>query len=448
MIRLPQTATKLTRKIKTGTISDNTENHVHLTAYRRLSPVAWYGSEFGHKPIPFSAQPLSSMTTKHLLFFRSFLLLLAIVSLAFIWLLIPFYGAIFWGTVLAVLFAPLQRFFVRITDGRNNTAAFLSLFFILLIVIIPVILITGALVQEMLLVYKRLDTGELDIGAYFEQIINKLPPTVKSMLGPLGMGDISTISEKLSDFAVTAGQFLTRKAVSIGSNTFQFIIGLGVMLYLLFFLLRDGQKLTRRISVLVPLSDEQKSHLFIKFTQVVRATVKGNIAVAAIQGTLGGIIFWFLGIQGALFWGVLMTVLSLLPAVGASLIWAPVAIYFVSEGNYANAIILAAFGTFVIGLIDNLLRPILVGKDTKIPDYLILISTLGGLSIFGLNGFVIGPLITAMFMACWALFPQAMEQQDYHLINDRHPNLKPGKAENINPPSPAAGPKQEQDSQP
>ncbi|HLS17335.1 MAG TPA: AI-2E family transporter [Paenalcaligenes sp.] len=359
------------------------------------------------------------MTTKHLLFFRSFLLLLAIVSIAFIWLIIPFYGAIFWGTILAVLFAPCHRYLLDKTNGRRNLSALLTLLLILLIVIIPVIFVAGALVQEMLLVYGRLNSGELDIGGYFEQVINKLPPVLTKDFGPISNIDISKVSEKVTDFAVSSGQFLTRKAVSIGSNTFQFIISLGVMLYLLYFLLRDGQALTRRISSLVPLSDDQKSHLFIKFTKVVRATVKGNLAVAAVQGALGGVIFWFLGIQGALFWGVLMGVLSLLPAVGASLIWAPVAIYFISEGNYVDAIILAAFGTFVIGLTDNLLRPKLVGKDTKIPDYLILISTLGGLSIFGLNGFVIGPLITAMFMACWTLFPQAMQDQDAYHIMDR-----------------------------
>src|SRR5690625_4851024 len=130
----------------------------------------------------------------------------------------------------------------------------------------------------------------------------------------------------LTALRVSSGQFLTRKAVSIGSNTFQFIISLGVMLYLLYFLLRDGQDLTRRIRSLVPRGDDQKSHLFIKFTKDVRATVKGNLAVAAVQGALGGVIFWFVGILVALFWGVLMGVLSLLPAVGASLIWAPVAI--------------------------------------------------------------------------------------------------------------------------
>jgi len=122
--------------------------------------------------------------------------------------------------------------------------------------------------------------------------------------------------------------------------------------------------------------------------------------------------FAFLGIQGALFWGVLMAFLSLLPAVGASLIWAPVAIYFMVTGAYGEGIILILFGVLVIGLIDNLLRPILVGKDTKMPDYVVLISTIGGLTTFGLNGFVIGPLIAALFMATWDLFPSATQERN------------------------------------
>ena len=137
---------------------------------------------------------------------------------------------------------------------------------------------------------------------------------------------------------------------------------------------------------------------------MIRATVKGNIAVAVTQGALGGVIFWILGIQGALLWAVLMAFLSLLPAVGAGLIWLPVAIYFLATGNIWQGVILVAFGVLVIGLVDNVLRPLLVGKDTKMPDYVVLISTLGGLSLFGINGFVIGPLIAAMFIATWALF--------------------------------------------
>lgn len=352
------------------------------------------------------------MSTKNRLYFRSFIILLSIVSVAFVWLLLPFYGAIFWGVILAIIFAPIQRKFLVFTKGRGTIAALLNLLFIILIVIIPVILMSGAVVQEIVTLYKRMDSGEINVAAYLEQIIASLPPFITDSLHRVGITNLDDLSTKFSQFAMSAGQFLTKQALNIGSNTFQFLISLGIMLYLLFFLLKDGSNLARHCRALIPLSEDQKSHLFKKFTTVVRATVKGNIAVAATQGALGGIIFWVLGVEGALFWGVLMGVLSLLPAVGASLIWAPVAIYFLSTGLFAKGIGLIAYGLLVIGLVDNVLRPLLVGKDTKIPDYVILISTLGGLSLFGLNGFVIGPLIAAIFMACWDLFPSAIQRQD------------------------------------
>ncbi|WP_313334674.1 AI-2E family transporter, partial [Comamonas sp.] len=180
------------------------------------------------------------------------------------------------------------------------------------------------------------------------------------------------------------------------------------MLYLLFFFLRDGKTLIRKILAATPLDDAHKRKLGAKFITVVRATVKGNLAVAATQGALGGIIFWILGIEASLLWGVVMAFLSLLPAVGAAIVWGPVAIYYFATGSTTEGLILAAYGAGIMGMVDNVLRPLLVGKDTKMPDYLILISTLGGLSLFGLTGFVIGPLIAALFIAVWDLFaPQA-----------------------------------------
>ncbi len=342
------------------------------------------------------------------LHFRSFLLLLVVVSIAFLSVLLPFYAAIFWGGVLAVIFAPVHRRLRALVGERRNLAASLMVLIIILIVILPLIFIAGALANEAAGLYNRISSGELNLGGYYEQIIAALPPAVHGWLDTWGVGDQLGIREKLSAGALQGSQFLAKQAVSVGQNTFQFLIGLGVMMYLLFFLLRDGHILVPRIKSLIPLSDSHRRDLFQKFTTVVRATVKGNIVIAVTQGFLGGLMFAFLGIQGALFWGVLMAFLSLLPAVGASLIWAPVAVYFVVTGAYADGIILILFGVLVIGLIDNLLRPILVGKDTKMPDYVVLISTLGGLAVFGLNGFVIGPLFAALFMACWDLFPDAV----------------------------------------
>jgi predicted PurR-regulated permease PerM len=137
-----------------------------------------------------------------------------------------------------------------------------------------------------------------------------------------------------------------------------------------------------------------------------------------VQGALGGFIFWALDIPGPVLWGVVMTVLSLIPIVGASLIWLPVGLYLLATGATTDGIILIAFGAIVIGLVDNILRPILVGRDTKMPDYLILLSTLGGFSVFGMTGFVLGPLIAALFLTFWEIFTR-----EFNVLNsDNQPN--------------------------
>ncbi|AMD46138.1 AI-2E family transporter [Bordetella holmesii] len=335
---------------------------------------------------------------------RTFIALLIIVTLAFLWLLWPFFGAVFWGTILAIIFSPLHRKLARRMAPRTTLAALLSLGLVLLVVIIPLILITGSLVQEGASLYERMHSGSLNFGTYFQQIMDAMPPIVHDLLARFDLNDLGSIQEKLSAGAMQLSQFVATQVVNIGQDTAQFLISFGVMLYLLFFLLRDGSRLSRRLRRAVPMDEGYKQHLFRKFTTVVRATVKGNIAVAAAQGALGGIIFWVLGIQGALLWGVIMGFLSLLPAVGAGLIWAPVAIYFLVTGAIWQGVVLILFSVLIIGMVDNVLRPILVGKDTKLPDYVILISTLGGMALFGLNGFVIGPLIAALFVACWDLF--------------------------------------------
>ncbi|MNO64814.1 putative inner membrane protein [compost metagenome] len=341
---------------------------------------------------------------------RIFLLLLAVVSLAFGWLLLPFYGAVFWATILAILFAPLQRRLLRRLGPRKSLAAGLTLLVCLLMVILPVIFIAGSLVQEGAALYQRLKSGDINLSLFFERAVAVMPSWAHSWLERVGLRDFSELQDRISTGAMQGSQFLATKAFSIGQNTFEFVIGFGVMLYLLFFLLRDGSLLAQRIKQAVPLSTEHKRHLFSKFTMVTRATVKGNVAVAITQGILGGLIFWFLGIDGPLLWGVVMAFLSLLPAVGTALVWMPAAIYFFVTGAVWQGVVLILFGVLVIGLVDNILRPILVGKDTKMPDYVVLISTIGGMVLFGINGFVIGPLIAALFIASWDLFSRREEQ--------------------------------------
>jgi len=336
---------------------------------------------------------------------RFFLLLLIAVTLAFASLLQPYFGAVFWGAVLAVLFMPLHKRVLLRMPTYRNLAALLTLAVCVLIVIFPLGFISGSLVQEGAHLTRRVATGEFDVARMIAQLIDAMPTIARTWLTEFGIVDLDSLRQKVSGGLLHASQFLATQALNVGQNTFEFLIRFGLMLYLLFFLLRDGAQLAHHCQRRIPLSAAHQRQLFGKFATVVRATVKGNLVIAMLQGALGGLIFWILDIQGALLWGVLMAFLSLLPAVGAALIWFPVAVYFLATGATGSGITLMLYGVLVIGLVDNVLRPILVGKDTKLPDYMVLISTLGGLSLFGLNGFVIGPLIAALFMTCWDMFP-------------------------------------------
>jgi predicted PurR-regulated permease PerM len=335
---------------------------------------------------------------------KAFLFLIIAVSLAFAWILWPFYGAILWGIITAIVFVPLYRRLLKSMPQSRSLAAVVTVLIIVVMVILPLTLITVALLQEASSVYESIQSGELNFGRYFQQVFDALPTWAANLLARFGLTNLGAVQQKLT-LGLTAGsQFLTTQIINIGQNTFNFIVSLFLMLYLLFFLLRDGNELLKRIRDAIPLRAEQKRALFDKFTIVIRATVKGNIVVAILQGALGGLIFWFLDIHAPLLWAVLMAFLSLVPAVGAGLVWLPVAIYLLITGATWQGIVLIAYGVFVISVVDNILRPILVGQDTKLPDYVVLISTLGGISIIGINGFVLGPVIAAMFIAVWHIF--------------------------------------------
>jgi predicted PurR-regulated permease PerM len=331
-------------------------------------------------------------------------LLTIAISLAFAWILWPFYGAILWAVVLATVFTPLYRWLLGAMGQRRNLAALTTVLIILTMVIMPLTLTATSLVQEATNLYERIQAKELNFGESFQQILAALPAWATDLLNRLGLTNLDALQEKLSDALLAGSKFLGTQAVNIGRGTADLALSLFVMLYLLFFLLRDGVALARRIRDAIPLRAEQQHALFTKFTIVTRAMIKGNILVAALQGALGGIIFWLLGIHAPVLWGVVMALLSLLPAVGAALVWLPVAIYFLVTGSVWQGVILIGYGALVISLVDNFLRPFLVGKDTKMPDYLVLISTLGGIAAFGLNGFVIGPVVAAMFIAVWDIF--------------------------------------------
>lgn len=341
---------------------------------------------------------------------RAFLILIVVVSLALGWILSSFYGAILWGVVIAIMFEPVHRRLLHAMPQRSTLAALVMIVLIVMIVILPLTTIAASLTRQGAAVIAKVQSGELDFGKLFQQVLDVLPHWATGILESFGIASLGGMQAKLTAGLLKGSQLIATQALNIGQSTFEFIIDLAIMLYLLFFLFRDGDALAQRVKDAIPLRPELRDALLEKFTIVIRATVKGSLLVAMAQGALGGLIFWILGIHAALLWAVLMAFLSLLPAVGAGLVWMPVALYLMATGSFLQGAILIAYGFLVIGLVDNLLRPMLVGKDTKLPDYVVLISTLGGIEVFGLNGFVIGPVIAAMFIAVWDIFSIARKE--------------------------------------
>lgn len=338
---------------------------------------------------------------------RLFLIaLLAIITLAFAWLIEPFFGAIVWGVVVAVLFHPVFLRLHGLMPKRANSAAFLTLLLVILLVIVPAIMLGRALVDEATDLYARIRSGEIDIDGILSTLEASLPSWLQSQVTAWGYGDFETIRPRIEEAVAGSLEFVVSQAISVGQGAFRFMLALGVMLYLTFFLLRDGSQLGQKIEDVIPLSRVRRNMLADKFFVVIRATIKGSFVVALLQGTIGGLIFWALGIQGALLWAVLMGILSLIPAIGTGFVWVPVAAYLIVTGSIWQGVVLIVAGVFIISMVDNLVRPILVGRDTRMPDYVVLISTLGGLQMFGFNGIVIGPLLAALFIAIWTLIAE------------------------------------------
>lgn len=335
-----------------------------------------------------------------------FFVLMLGVSLALAWLVAPFFGAILWGLVAAILFSPANRFLVRRLRGRRNLAAALTLSLIVAVVIVPAFLVGASLVQEAGGLYSKLQSGHVDIAGGFDTVRHALPAWARDMLDSGGLSDFEAVRAIFASTIATGLRSIASRALLFGQGALGFLASVGVMLYLVFFLLRDGEVLSREIKRAIPLHPQMREALIAHFIVVVRATMKGTVVVAILQGIVGGLIFWLLGVEGALLWGLLMGLFSLLPAVGTGIVWVPVALYLLLTGSVWEGVVLTGCGLFVIGLIDNLLRPILIGHDTRMPDFVVLIATLAGLELFGLNGFIMGPMIAALFVAVWKLFAE------------------------------------------
>jgi predicted PurR-regulated permease PerM len=331
-----------------------------------------------------------------------FIGLLILVSVAFIAMLSGFFQPIFWAATVGILFRPVERLLEKRLAGRQSLAAVLTVILIFFTVLAPAMLIASAVAGEAADIFARIQRGELDPGAVLRWT-QEMTPELSAWAEKIGV-DVDQMPDRLTSAAVKGSQFIGALALTAGQNVARFLVMFVLMLYLLFFVLRDGDEILEHIIRALPLGDRRERALFAKFAEMARAMIKGTLVVGIVQGTLGGLLFWSLGFSSAVFWGVVMVLMSVLPVVGASLVWGPAAIYLVVIGAYGKASILIIGGAMVIGLADNVLRPLLVGRDTKMPDYLVLLSTLGGLAMFGVSGFVMGPIIASLFLAVWVMF--------------------------------------------
>lgn len=338
---------------------------------------------------------------------RIFLTLVAAVSIAFAIVIVPFFGAILWAMIAAIVFFPLRNRLLRTRPTQRNRVALLTLLIIVAAVILPAAVLAAFLVEEASGFYASVQAGEIDFNRYFQQAQGQIPAWANNLLKPFGLTDFDAALAKLGAAVANSFQSVATHALNIGQITLGFLLALGVMLYLTFFLLRDGDELAAKVSAAVPLRVEQRNALIETFVTVIRATIKGSLVVAVMQGVIGGLLFWALGIHAPLLWGVAMAVLAFLPVVGTGLVWAPVAIYLLSTGSIVEGVVLLLCGVFIIGMVDNIVRPILVGRDTRLPDYLVLVSTLGGLAAFGANGVVIGPVVAALFVTVWRILAES-----------------------------------------
>jgi len=332
------------------------------------------------------------------------LLLVAAVTAFFLAVAWPFLKPLLLGALLAGLFHPLYRWITRLLGGRHSLGAAVTLVVLLVLGLGPISAFLGIVVQQALTVSDQAIpwlSQHLSAASTYnvhEWLVRRFPSLAEYMPSQ------EQLLQNVAAAAKTAGAFLVTFAASMTALTATFLLNLFVMLYAMFFFFRDGHTILERIFYYLPLNDEDETRMLARFTSITRATVKGTLVIGAIQGALAGVAFWVAGIDGAALWGTVMTILSIIPGIGAPLVWVPVVIVLFLNGQYLTATLLLVWCAAVVGTIDNFLRPVLVGRDAKMPDLLILIGTLGGLFLFGPIGFIVGPIICGLFLTVWDIY--------------------------------------------
>ncbi len=342
----------------------------------------------------------------------SFLIILAVVTLLMAVVIYPFAQPLLWAGLAAIMFQPLYRNVLRRLRGRRNPAAGLSLLIIFILVLVPAAWVASMVIQQAFVLVTTLQQQPIDLAALFDTVYTRLPQFAREAVDRSGWADIAMVQTRLQELLTESAGMIASQAVSIGSGALSFFLSFGVALYVMFFLLRDGERIGRTVLCAVPVERSIADRLAQRFLGIVRATIKGTGVVALVQGALGTVTLMIAGVPSALLFGVIMAIFALVPVIGSGAVWVPAGLYLLIAGETWQGLFVLLTGFFVISSADNVLRPILVGRDTGIPDWIILITTLGGISFVGFSGIVLGPLVAGLFLASWSILREQREQDE------------------------------------
>lgn len=347
------------------------------------------------------------MQIKNLNVYFFFLALVVISVLAFI-LFKPFLVAIIIAVILAVAFRRPYKFFLRITNNRKSLSSFLASLLVFLVIFIPTISVFGLLANEANETYKRFVDDREFYHGLIDNTVNFLENApviqlfdVERFLSPDQLASsLSNLSEGFLGFIQKTYQ-----------NIAHFILLTFVMFFTLYYFFIEGDNLLKKVMYMSPLRDKYESYLVERFVSMTRATLKGTLVIGLIQGVLAGITFAIAGIPSSVIWGVVMTILSIIPAIGPAVVMIPAAIILFFMGSIWQGVFILIMAIGIISTIDNILRPKLVGRDTQMHPLLIFFATLGGIIVFKIPGFIIGPIIMALFLAFWQIYAQEFKKQ-------------------------------------
>jgi len=331
---------------------------------------------------------------------RYFLLgALAITAVFFLNMVKIFILPVFLAVIVTGLFYPLYRGILKHAGNRRAISAFLCCFLIILGFLIPLYIIGDLVAREAMEIY---ETAETDVRRF----IRAFESGESQWLNALRESRFVTMFRlDQVNWQATIEDIIKNSASMLGSviniatrETFMLFIHIFILLFAMYYFFKDGEGIIQRVKYLTPLDERYEDEFIKKFAEMSRATIKGVLVIAIIKGVLGGVTFWIFGITGPILWGVVMVILSIIPLVGVWLVMVPAGIVMIIMGDVWQGITVILIGVVFIGNIDNVLNPILVGRDTGMHELLIFLSTIGGLSVFGIMGFIVGPMIASMLV--------------------------------------------------